>query len=379
MLSTQLLLRTTHRSLIVIIPLICHLVLSSLRFVFPGLAKVKFSADVINVTTLNSHPPAETGAGPAIVADQHIDDNNTALSVDGHVVNLKDDANHSRLNGVADGVANDDSTNVAFTVLDAPGTESSNRAPDPSGSTMSGHANPWSLAMYRKQLSPSRCGVTGVVNCMLLENLTSKFKFPCVLDVKVGTRLYDDNADAKKRERCNAKAASTTTMALGVRICGMQVYNPKSGKYLCQDKYHGRSLTPKTISEALRQYFELNSGNPLVSSRSRDIIFGFVERIQKLQQVVTNQKGMRFYSSSLLLMYDGDPSNDSPNIDIRMIDFAHTTFSSKNSPLTENERPDEGYLFGLKNLETRLSALVTGSSTETIGSSPETSNHELNH
>ena len=94
------------------------------------------------------------------------------------------------------------------------------------------------------------------------------------------------SADAKKRERCQAKASSTTTEALGVRICGMQVYSTESGKYLCQDKYHGRSLTPRTITEALRKYFELSPGAPPSScARSRGIINGFLERMQHLTQV----------------------------------------------------------------------------------------------
>ena len=48
---------------------------------------------------------------------------------------------------------------------------------------------------------------------------------------------------------------------------------------------------------------------------------------------------MRFYSSSLLLMYDGDLTNDAPRVDIRMIDFAHTTFEQSEG--AQSELPDE--------------------------------------
>ena len=50
----------------------------------------------------------------------------------------------------------------------------------------------YAFSRYRKQLAPSRISKTGVLDCILLENLTGKFKYPCVLDVKIGTRLYDD-------------------------------------------------------------------------------------------------------------------------------------------------------------------------------------------
>jgi len=294
---------------------------------FHGLAKVKFSADAINATSQFVAGVPTDGAGPADLPPT------SSMGTE--------------------------NTGVTFSVLEAPEVDSGRGSGDESaGQAQIKDANPWSLAMYRKQLAPSRISKTGVLDCILLENLTGKFKYPCVLDIKIGTRLYDDDADPKKRERCQAKASSTTTAELGVRICGMQVYSTESGKYLCQDKYHGRLLTPTTITDALRKYFELSTGAPPSScARSRSIINGFLERMQQLKQVVEGQKGMRFYSSSLLLMYDGDLQNDAPRVDIRMIDFAHTTFEQNDGG--QSELPDEGYLFGLCNLSDRLRGLMT--------------------
>ena len=45
---------------------------------------------------------------------------------------------------------------------------------------------------------------------LLLENLVSKYKHPCVLDLKVGTRQYADDVSAAKKARKIAKAANTT-------------------------------------------------------------------------------------------------------------------------------------------------------------------------
>lgn len=57
----------------------------------------------------------------------------------------------------------------------------------------------------------------------MLENLTHKFRYPCVLDLKMGTRQYGDDAPESKRKSQTAKAANTTTITLGVRLAGMQV------------------------------------------------------------------------------------------------------------------------------------------------------------
>lgn len=58
---------------------------------------------------------------------------------------------------------------------------------------------------------------------MVLENLTTPFRKPNILDIKLGTVLYDDDASEEKKARMLKTARDTTSFETGVRLTGFQV------------------------------------------------------------------------------------------------------------------------------------------------------------
>ena len=57
----------------------------------------------------------------------------------------------------------------------------------------------------------------------MLENLAFAFGRPNILDIKLGTVLYADDAPPEKRERMLKAARETTSLQTGIRITGFQV------------------------------------------------------------------------------------------------------------------------------------------------------------
>lgn len=155
----------------------------------------------------------------------------------------------------------------------------------------------------------------------------------------------------------------------------LQVYQMDTGHYLCRNKYYGRSLSIDGFRQALYQF--MHNGTLL----RKDLFEPILSKLCSLKAVLERQASYRFYSSSLLIIYEGkDPESmdgwqkpselpsakenqatslaaselHTPpqvlNVDVRMIDFAHSTFKGFRDDQTIHDGPDRGYVFGLESL-----------------------------
>uniref|UniRef100_A0A3Q3KEX7 Kinase n=1 Tax=Monopterus albus TaxID=43700 RepID=A0A3Q3KEX7_MONAL len=253
--------------------------------------------------------------------------------------------------------------------------------------------NPWSLRCHKQQLSRMRSESKDLklFKFLLLENVVHHFSYPCILDLKMGTRQHGDDASEEKAARQMKKCEQSTSATLGVRVCGMQVYQPSTGHYLCRNKYYGRGLSIEGFRQALYQY--MHNGKGL----RRDLFEPILNKLHTLKAVLERQASYRFYSSSLLIIYEGKVSRNcktlkvsnlqlissvelnsspapAPNsasfppapvptrqqpplVDVRMIDFAHSTFKGFRGDTAVYDGPDQGYVFGLESLVQILESL----------------------
>ncbi|KAK5871957.1 hypothetical protein PBY51_012696 [Eleginops maclovinus] len=161
--------------------------------------------------------------------------------------------------------------------------------------------NPWSLRCHKQQLSRMRSESKDrkLFKFLLLENVVHHFSYPCILDLKMGTRQHGDDASEEKAARQMKKCEQSTSATLGVRVCGMQVYQLSTGHYLCRNKYYGRGLSIEGFREALFQY--MHNGKGL----RQDLFEPILNKLRSLKEVLERQASYRFYSSSLLIIYEG--------------------------------------------------------------------------
>ncbi|KAL4887533.1 inositol polyphosphate kinase-domain-containing protein [Aspergillus karnatakaensis] len=167
---------------------------------------------------------------------------------------------------------------------------------------------------------------------IVLENVASGFKRPNVLDVKLGARLWADDAIPAKREKLDVVSQETTSGSLGFRIAGMKVWtgsngdaeegkktNPyttryeKSGAkgevterdgYRRYDKWYGRSFTADNVKAGLETY--IAGAKTANADNSKLVARRLAEDLKHVQEVLEAEES-RMYSSSVLIIYEGDP------------------------------------------------------------------------
>lgn len=246
---------------------------------------------------------------------------------------------------------------------------------------------------------------------IVLENISAGFRQPNILDLKLGARLWDDDAKPDKRARLDKVSHETTSSSLGFRIAGMRVWqgditsNPlveqlydvvsaanseaESDKYWkieettnhkSYNKFYGRQFSAANILEGFREFFLVPAAG-ITEDHACIVLWNFLNELKDVEQILL-MKESRMYSASLLFVYEGHPdaftraldaieaapdpkpNNDEEDEDddeedeerpkvhaLKLIDFAHAKFQ-------RGLGPDENLLAGVKNTIRMLELLL---------------------
>ncbi|ANZ74469.1 BA75_00770T0 [Komagataella pastoris] len=193
---------------------------------------------------------------------------------------------------------------------------------------------------------------------VLLENLLFGFSQPSVLDIKLGVKLYDDDATDDKKERLGKVSDSTTSGSLGFRICGMDIR--KTGKevhekwtdyvttyqdadkieYIKFDKWFGRALDEDTVLEGLDLFFHHNE----LPEELRNIILSNTEtRLQLLYNCLLEEE-VRVISGSLLIIFENDSARWKKKDNQDSLVFQREIYDDDQDEEDQNDPDDENLL-----------------------------------
>lgn len=130
-----------------------------------------------------------------------------------------------------------------------------------------------------------------------------------------------------------------------------QTFKAQTGEIKFENKYTGRKLTAQSFEQHLHDF--LHDGKHLLIHH----VAMLERKLKLLLASMQHLPSYRFFGSSLLVIYDGDPMSTT-GIDIRMIDFAHSVLENEmytgmkdmTYPPTQPDQPDQGYILGLQTL-----------------------------
>ncbi|XP_063076849.1 inositol polyphosphate multikinase-like isoform X2 [Engraulis encrasicolus] len=132
-----------------------------------------------------------------------------------------------------------------------------------------------------------------------LEDVTRRFRRPCIMDVKIGQRSYDPFASLEKQQQQIRKYPLMEE--IGFLVLGMRVYKVDSDSFDTYDQHFGRGLDQDSVKEGLSKFF--HNGERL----RRDAVVSSVVKVQEILRWFEEQRRFHFYASSLLFVYDGSP------------------------------------------------------------------------
>ncbi|XP_059173080.1 inositol polyphosphate multikinase-like [Physella acuta] len=137
------------------------------------------------------------------------------------------------------------------------------------------------------------------VKFLKLANLTSGFKHPCVIDLKMGKVTYDQEATPEKIAQEIAKYPPLKN--IGYQITGMMMYDAKTKSNEKYDKQFNNKLNEETmVTEGLGKFFRMDKSEP-----RKDAIQPILSKLIKLESWFLKQTKFTFVASSIFMVYEG--------------------------------------------------------------------------
>lgn len=170
---------------------------------------------------------------------------------------------------------------------------------------------------------------------IVLEDLTSSRPNPTIMDIKIGSRTFGHESSDAYIAKCLKRDRETTSLQLGFRISGLQVYiSDEEGFYKPP-----RDVVLKSCLDDVKFIFKrFVSSNPAAvpPDLEPDVALlsnvyggtdGILAQLLELKAWFEDQTMYHFCACSLLFVFEKRLAleGERPNAQVKLIDFAHVT------------------------------------------------------
>ena len=127
-----------------------------------------------------------------------------------------------------------------------------------------------------------------------MKDFSTFFKKPSILDIKMGRRTYDDDAEQWKIDYEISKFPQQEQT--GMRFAGMKLFNKITKTYTKFDAKQARNITEDLIPQTLTQFFTTTENKLRI-----DFLLELQKKLKELLEVFEKaEDGMKFVAASIL-------------------------------------------------------------------------------
>ncbi|KAJ0755325.1 putative inositol-polyphosphate multikinase [Helianthus annuus] len=152
---------------------------------------------------------------------------------------------------------------------------------------------------------------------MVLQDLTSARVNPSVMDIKIGSRTWAPDASEAYIAKCLKKDRESTSIPLGFRLSGLQVYIDDESRFYKPDRNYIRKTGPDDVRLLLRKFVSSNPSADMemgtgsgpgpdcsLASSVYDGPNGILAQLLELKAWFEDQTFYHFYACSFLFVYE---------------------------------------------------------------------------
>lgn len=173
---------------------------------------------------------------------------------------------------------------------------------------------------------------SGIRSHIVLEDVVSNLIGPSIMDIKIGSRTWYPQASEEYIQRCLQKDRVSSSLSLGFRISGLQVYGGKDSESWKPGKKFVQKLTSEGVTLVLKKFVSSNASTD--SNLDPDASFassvyggsgGILAQLLELKAWFEDQTIYHFNSCSVLMVYEKEKvlKGGSSGAEVKLIDFAH--------------------------------------------------------